>query len=843
MGDTAMSEPLSTPQNEHGSSRVVGISIEPLQVACVSRSLTSDGGDVRVEKVETPPCILLPRLDREPLRLQQSGPRHPRGSGDVWPPEANVPDDISQSPLVPLGLVWNALSRETLAPWSWTTPEGETHSAMAAELIAAAVAGVMPRELVSTPVLVIPNDLKMSRQQALLDACAQNDVKVKLLWRPIAAALPWCEQHAAAVLKQHPGVEGSVGLLLVLHLALDQFELTPLELVAQKQGRKRVLLPARRRPKVATLPSCGVDWLMSTATGSVAEAWIELWTTISFEHRLQTPDCPIETFFDDATSLNWRASLKNQTLPPALSRPQFDAWLRSHREALPQQPLLGVVVTGEVAQVPFARKVSLWRHVLSAQGIDDDVPRLLLSSTTTDCQSSVPLLGQGAASCAAMLASEISPYLDTLPRLKTVTYVGGRPSWIDLLQQDDGWVHGGKTWNRPEPLRGLCIQEGRNEVEVVVSHEEFSTVRKLKHPFREPMERDLAVALHIAVEPAQGNARLRVEPDELHSTLKPIQLEWSRMEDTQHSLEAFVSTLPTLFPPLMRRAASWNRWNNTRVAMQNYATSRSNSALAAVVQSLLLRESVDTNDGAFEARATAISSDGVPGGDQQQAFDAFTEVALARLGQLKAGKEKSELVRALGYSSTDNPRFQEFLSELLSASPYLRQHELVACGWCLRDPSVIGQFAKLLLRRMSPMPEGVDHWLKAFAEILRYREEATRDISSEDCAQLTQLIRIVFQAEHSKRNYQRLFRNSALCIVFLLRRRSIDTDYLPIGSDLHQLLRKTFIEARDTSRRERVMGGAINLPNVLQTMIDYIDRKGPPLLAAGSGFQDFTAEP
>ena len=121
--------------------------------------------------------------------------------------------------------------------------------------------------------------------------------------------------------------------------------------------------------------------------------------------------------------------------------------------------------------------------------------------------------------------------------------------------------------------------------------------------------------------------------------------------------------------------------------------------------------------------------------------------------------------------------------------------------------------------------------------MLRYREDATRDMSSQLCEELTERILIVFDEEHANRNFKFLFRNSCLCIVYLLRRRAYDDDYLPPGSPLNDKVRTAFVLAKNDMRKGGI-GGAIRLDRALQTMIDYIDRKGPPLLAADTGFQE-----
>ena len=244
--------------------RAIGISLEPLRAAICS------GGEVPDPGRAVPPTLLVPRLPVEPFRLESSSPLHPRGTGDIWPPEATLAHDDSRGhgPRIPLAVLWSAFAQDQAPTWRYTTPEGDERAVTPADALAGACAAVMPShgEENISPVLVIPNHLRMSRQQDLIDACGQHGLRVKLLWRPIAAAIAWCEQHAESILKLHPNREGSIGTLLSVHLGLDEFEITSLELVIQKVGKKRWLLPARRRPDptIGALPACGIEWLLNS---------------------------------------------------------------------------------------------------------------------------------------------------------------------------------------------------------------------------------------------------------------------------------------------------------------------------------------------------------------------------------------------------------------------------------------------------------------------------------------------------------------------------------------------------------------------------------------------------
>ena len=67
-----------------------------------------------------------------------------------------------------------------------------------------------------------------------------------------------------------------------------------------------------------------------------------------------------------------------------------------------------------------------------------------------------------------------------------------------------------------------------------------------------------------------------------------------------------------------------------------------------------------------------------------------------------------------------------------------------------------------------------------------------------------------------------------MCIVYLLRRRAFDDDFLSLDSDLHHRVKDTFESALVDvkSKRLRPIGGIVNLENELGKIIKFIDRVG-----------------
>jgi hypothetical protein len=944
-----------------------------------------------------PPLVLLPSAAGEPLRIDATSPRHPRCAGDVWPPDQRMTDkpgsegeasrrasdpegSTDSTDWVPLVLAWaDFVSRAPLAGLSdeqrvrqqFSQHEGQLRREVqvaramiaphsSAEIIATSIAaaigyGTLPEDrdrdrrdehhtlnerdvedaTSRHPVVVVPNTLPMSRQQSLIEECRRLNVEARLVWRPVAAALAWCEEFESIVLDatvmpaDSSGVmptDGSlskVGSVLCLHLGMIEFELTRVELVARPCAQRRYLVPARRRPQADrdVLPSFGLDLLAAGGSGHAAPQtvgartdWNALWSEGQVlerlrqlsEARTESSASVVELLTGDFGQDCWRAGLhesrgdgqSNRSQPGtsgsiagpgqggssgAILRSFFE-WLDAIRDdvlsagggSTDGAEIVGLVVTGELARAMYDETSTVWASVLERLRVSKRALHLLVDHPLVGVAggSGPSLAARGAALVAQRLANNESPWLDTLPTLRTATYQNGRPDWLDLLQSDDEFVEGGRVWKRPQPVRGLKVQSGRHSLEVPVWHEEFPTVRTVAAEFDRVLDADIDVELEVQISPAQGNARIEVRPvraAEVHATgprmggqrvgnprvgeagiggalstgsLRPLWLEWSRMSDSGKSPADWLKDLPTSFPPPMLRSASRGKWRTVRSAMQTLLRSGSKSQITSVTSLLQQRDTPDAPaalDGNMEARATAVASDGTVPDDAtgSEILNDYVEQLLEWLPQTK-GQTHSDVLRGLAYTSTDHPGFQQWLVDCVRASGHaLNQQQLAACGWCLRDPHAIASLAEHLSDRLQRDRSGHNVWLKALAEILRYRDDACREISTPVCDRIVAGLCDVFEGELTKRNTQVLFRNSSLCIVYLLRRREYDDTFLAKEQPLTTRVRSLFQEAITTIRagRTRTIGGSINLDRALQTMIDYVDRKGPALLSA-SGFQE-----
>jgi len=508
----------------------------------------------------------------------------------------------------------------------------------------------------------------------------------------------------------------------------------------------------------------------------------------------------------------------------------------------------GVVLSGELVPLLVSDSLPLWKYCLQLLGCASIPQRLLLEDCAPGAHG---ILAEGASIHGQRLLAGVPSYLDTLPRIQTALSENGEPKWFDLLSSTDEYVDGGRLWRRPEPLGGMHIAKDQSQLELVLSHEEFSTVRKVSVNFREPADCNIPVVLDVSIQPAQGNAKVEVVPHVSGAIFHRLPMEWKSMQDVGSTADEWVNSQPTAFPPMMPRASSDTNWQSARKLICLYLGITRETSIFGDSQSVTLQDIAaalnkkDQNPVAQpneEATATAFSSDGT----LARRDDKIVELFIGRAKQqLSSGTSDGRItndqmaVRALGYTSTADEEFQSYLNRrILKVGGNLQAAELIACGRCLRSPEIIAQFASATHQRLSESTDKVNNWLKALGEILRYRYAATKDIDSRTCLALLDRILIVFERELQNERFDQIFRNSCICIVCLLRRRMFDADFLDLGTQAQIRAREVFLKAiEDLKRRRRTSGGTINISTALQDMLDCIDKRGPSLLQAGKSMR------
>ena len=772
----------------------------------------------------TAPSILIPRHGGEPLRLDTHFPAHPRGSGREWPPEARVGKG-SGSGRFPLAAAWS--DRHSERRWRWTI-DGEEHEVASMDAVSAAF-----RQLVDWYVhapkcaLVIPNDMPQRHQQRILDECFDAAPSVSLLWRPIAAALAVLDR-ADTTLSPPQGFRNSTCELMVLYADWGQIECTRLQLIPFPDHDPEHWIPARRRPNVSDLLLPGFGWELtrSRSEANLAADW----------ERLFVSNAAKDYFNPD---INERAS--GESMVRAIAGWSLDQ--SAARECVEQiqsfmtessEDLAGVVVLGDFAGELTTN--ATWRGAM--QRIKRTHPNCVSVVAPTD--EGERILAYGAARHLQKLeAGEVS-YFDTLPSLELFVDRMGEYEWKELLDVGNRFVEGGKEWTLDGPIRGLAIPRGASRLKMVVAHEEFTGVREVSANLGESAEQRIPAELHVSCTPAQGNARLMLQTEAQGGTpSRSIHANWNRMivmrdeNGNEIGRDEYLAAQPRAFPELMPRRSSGSRWGSAIRHLKNVINKvKIDSPNAVIDEGCLLRQvkaslmQKDQNQTPHDA--TAIGSDFTAPFDQamlEKAADTF--LLIWKVFRDAPRSNVNTVVRILGYLSVDDPAFESWLVNNLSNQMQDQQCVLHSTGLVLRDPRNISRFLSAIFPDYTDYPPNANQ-LKAASQILRYRAEATRDIESDAAERYIEMCLGVFEDGMDRGGGSYPFRWSSLIIVYLLRRRMYDNEFLAPDGELAQRAKQLFESAISEHRRGIVvpLGGSVDLPAALNQMIAYIEKRG-----------------
>lgn len=783
-----------------------------------------------------PNSILLPRFPAEPYRIDMGVEPHPRGSGLSWPVEAMIHTQYGVG-RIPLGVLLESIEQGDSV--SWQTDEMRRFAC--SEAFAGAIAqviGDVEREV--HVLLAIPNHWNEVLQQKLIDAFQDANIKVTLLWRPIAAAFDWCEQFAEKLNTYTGDIGESVGKLLSLYIGFDTIEVTELELVQwQAEGRSASVVPARKRPRQEDrLPSFGIrqaiqylrqqyhNRLLGNVSDSelLAALWNQLWCS-HFPHELQVSPVFNEVSSGPANDLLESNIARIEQLHPH----QVRSRLQQCRLNL-QKHYDGIVVSGALANCKFLSGARIWAWALDGLGVCSE------NALVEGLHCDDGLLARGAGIFAHRLEKKLPTYLDTLPRLEMLISDKGEPTWIDLLEPEQKWVEGGRLWQRPEKIRNLSIAAGSIDLKLAVAHEEFRGVRELVADLPEAKSEE-KVSLSVQMFPAQGSARIEIHPDRVgYLENQRVFVDWRRMKEITEedgrptTKQDYLNGLPRSFPELLPRVMSATTWRKAEVYIKRIKNAIEKDLPPSLVNSefqLARRAFREKDQTLYPQDGTAFDSEGRCAGK----FDLDEFMAFVWPYFLKF--QPSEFVRAMAYTHVNHKEFHEYVLRHI-ANRFSHENFVVAAGKCFRAPEHIAIFVDMFLLESNRGSPG-NAWWKALSEILRFRGNATMQISSEKCEKLIRLAGTQFERQRKSGNGREFFRLVCLVVVYTLRRRAFDDTFLDPEGELALWIKNEFRQARADvkSKRLQLMGGSVDISQQLQLIIDYVDRKGKGQLLIG----------
>jgi len=502
-------------------------------------------------------------------------------AGLNWPPEARVQrGEYLQR--VPVPYAWRALVEAGDRTVRWNVGHGVSFSL--SKILASYVAELLDQEELGIRtlendlvVVAIPNHLDEFGQEELLKELAARGLrKVRLIWRPVAAALAWLDKIGEDF-PQHMNPDDHIH---VLYLGPDAVEFTTfrLRVYERKPEEPLYVLPLRDRPK-HLLALTGMDWggrvieeyyqhlddgafwqafttfpeIWAAIAGipwdesaiprpwSVDKSW-SLWNppqelkdavfnvgagTSNMLREIISVSCPLRGLDHDDPFISWKDLLRSE--------------VRRLLKLYQKGKLRGVILCGPLmpAKLPCwleSELSALAERGLVVQGPLDEpeAGRLWI------CPEYCDAVAEGSAIYGRRILDRTPTYLDTLPRLSILAYRQDEHEydWIDLVDTKE--VEGGNIFTKS--IKGRFLLQGNTDrLEVYLRwgeglQEEDSTFTserppalstlfkkrdEKRSPFRKAEMRfpaipneDTILDLEVRMRPASGLAKVEIVPRE-----------------------------------------------------------------------------------------------------------------------------------------------------------------------------------------------------------------------------------------------------------------------------------------------------------------------------------------
>ncbi|RJR23659.1 MAG: hypothetical protein C4582_05350 [Desulfobacteraceae bacterium] len=446
-------------------------------------------------------------------------------SGLPWPPEAWIKqgDHLRR---VPIFGAWRSLVEARDRHIRWEVGGGVSFSV--ARILAAHIANLLIRcqEETEVPVTIsIPDDLDEYGQESLINELNKEfdrlnaHFKVRLLWRPVGAALAWLEE-AGGDMKKVVVERNPEDFFIVLYLGVDSIECASfrIKIRADKKGLYYVV-PRRERPKGIS-PLAGYDWagnvlekiVQENGEGAFWQALVsfpDIWETLA-GRRLTRVDPPriwgLEKSYclwePDSNQLSdiintvkcgpskmlrevQEGSCKvNGTIPCKSSWSERIAGIVHERLKTHEGGrLVGMIVCGPLTPPEPPSWLSSCFPELESRGLDTRGPWDLREANRLWISPGETAIAQGCAIFQKRLQECQPTYLDTLPQYFLIVRESGGIKPFPLVDQQD--VEGGDKYDKTI-VGKFKIEKNTRKLDIVISrHSSYEEVVNLTNVFDE----------------------------------------------------------------------------------------------------------------------------------------------------------------------------------------------------------------------------------------------------------------------------------------------------------------------------------------------------------------------
>jgi len=820
--------------------------------------------------------VVLPQDPLGALRAGKEAEAERVHSGLSWPKEAQI--ELGKLlRRVPVPCAWNLFVEAGDTTARWNAPRGSFSLAtILAEhvctLLRDAGGGAADADEL---VVTIPDHLAEYGQTALLQELRHRlpRSEIRLLWRPVAAALAWLE----AVRGDLGTVDAARDWLAVVYLGADGIECTGFRL--QQDSATGYVLPVRKRPAEAPGFS-GADWAVDAMANRLhlgtddpgafwqvftdfPEVWQALagrpWDRPQFSKVWSKAGswCAWEPSSELRRDLFgvpvgggkalWEILGPSSSVVHEVQRGLGQTWGTYLRDAVSRlvRRMEGGRLRGAVVCGPLApRDPTSWLDGFGMPASCTPQPNALWLATGQDDP-----VAAGGRLYGERLEQKLPTYLDTLPQLTTVvvdnyeyedvllveaqTCKGGEPYNHSVdgkfqLQKDCDWV---EFYLKPEGQASSSRQDGRRK---------RAPYRKGKMRFPAAPDQDTVIDLMVVMRPASGLAQVELVPrqkDFLRG--RQVFFDYSHMEDVdalpplKRGWPEVVKMEVTDDPAVLTQQGDIQRFLDAAVTDPNYVKILENAKRAWSTPKTMQR------DGA-SVRLMKIDQDGRAGSPEGQAVVAklqdkleedFSQSQLAQyrdkiitMGTWLWGGTPSVISKSLEnyfgkhFTQWDAQwnYFAEAASRCFSEN---RQYKILFC-------SIYDRIIKSTSILQFPINAA-----RSIYRVLNYRENSQEALTQEQADFFLEQALKKIDSEIRSTNLKRAFSQGVLLFLALLRYRKINKKFMspdePRYAGVFDHLKNSLGLAEERAR-EQPGRAADRIAYWLREIMQYVHFEGTP---------------
>jgi hypothetical protein len=803
----------------------------------------------------TPPAALLPIINGESVIAGAAAHEHRRGAGSVWPPECQTPvygEYLNGVGRIPLVCAWAKLTKPDKGGFSgnigdtdisWR-PTGKRYVSFPSErLITESAIAWEQRYAKKKTAIIVPDSLNEAAQQALID-----NFDAFLTPRPIAVALSWCRRNSENFQGEgDKSEEGTtMGHLVVITMALDQWEVVPIEIRAKIFDKKTWLVPVRNRVyEVGRIPRVGAGLFIGISIPSSNDA-TKIWQfAFGSEKASSFADGEIAIEQEQINALReyirsgWTDRDRKlfskwdiwEDLFATSGRMEIDMLKEKifslHREQLhylnnfAAKKCLGVVIDGACARVRITEERQF-----------GDIIASVFESHKIEIGDGFEAV-RGAAYTSAALKEGLPCYRETIIPIEIHCHRRNKKgdfenAWKMLIEGTT--IKAGSEYKSIMPVEGLQIKQGAKKLELTLrrpSDKDEYIYRKVSAEIQEETREDEPVKISANLRPGQGFAKVTI--NSVREGIFHTSLNWRTMEPCDSPPPPPLSYLPQI----SKVTHDEDMWFRAEPALSSAIQALRDDSPDLIDILVQLRNHLNKNplaDSVDEYRGR------IPKGDIFRHYGVFpsdgnlNEVQSPGLANEFARECESYFSRAM--FKKKKKAVQQTASWLYLACPpeiiessrqNLKQHteatspvDLHTIGLCWERSTDIESFFVALERLFQVRLQGINNWLRAIRNIVRFRDHALKpevvslirleNIISGLLRSLEDQIKglvdqygnsqleidFIGNSRRQNPNLKRIFDNCVLSILYLLKRRRYEPDFMTSGSEHYKRLDDIF---------------------------------------------------